>query len=350
MLEIAGRKIGGDAPAYIIAEMSANHGHDLSRATEILQAMKEAGADAAKLQTYTPDTMTINADNEYFRIKGTLWDGRTLYDLYREAYTPWEWHPRLKEEAEAIGLHLFSTPFDISAVDFLETMEVPAYKVASFENIDIPLLQRVGQTGKPVILSTGMASLAEIDEAVTVLRASGANDIVLLKCTSAYPAPHAEMHLKSIPNLAETFNVVAGLSDHTTEVTVPVAAVALGAKVIEKHFTLDRSEPGPDSSFSLEPAEFRAMVNAVRTTEEALGKVRYGPSPGETSSMVFRRSLFVVEDIPAGKSLTRENVRSIRPGYGLHPRHLKEVLGLRAGRDLSRGTPLNWSQLSGGGN
>jgi len=344
---ISGRPVGPDCPTYIVAEMSANHGRDYDRAVRIIQAAKDAGADAIKLQTYTADTLTIPSDKEYFRVSGsTLWDGRTLHDLYEEAHTPWDWQPKLKQVAADLGLHLFSTPFDHTAVDFLEEMGVPAYKVASFELVDLPLIKRIAATGKPMIMSTGMASLAEIDEAVSSARDAGAREIALLKCTSAYPAPAREANLRVIPHLAETFGVVAGLSDHTMGIAVPVAAVALGACIIEKHFTLSRSLPGPDSAFSLEPNEFKAMVDAVRTAEKALGQVQYEVTDKERASLVFRRSLFVVRDIKAGEEFTAENVRSIRPAHGLHPRHLIEVLGRRAATDIKAGTPLAWDLVS----
>lgn len=347
MIRIDGRLISPGLPSYIVAEVSANHNQCFERAVETIKAAKEAGADAVKLQTYTPDTMTIRSDNEYFKIKGTLWDKRTLYDLYSEAYTPWEWHSRLKEVAEELGLQLFSTPFDISAVDFLEELGVPAYKVASFEIVDLPLLRRIGRTGKPVILSTGMATLAEIDEAVRTLREAGATQIALLKCTSAYPSPPEDMNLRTIPHLREAFGVPVGLSDHTLGIAVPVAAATLGACIIEKHFTLSRADGGPDSAFSLEPKEFRAMVEAVRTVERALGAVRYGPTEHESESLPFRRSLFVVKDVKAGEPFTEDNVRSIRPAYGLHPRYLDVVLGRRASRDIPAGTPLSWELVLG---
>ena len=346
-IEIDDRRVGPDCPTYIVAEMSANHNQDFEQAVQIIQAAKEAGADAVKLQTYTPDTLTIDCDNEYFRITGTLWDGRTLYDLYGEAYTPWDWQPRLKEIANELGLDLFSTPFDDTAVDFLEEMGVPVYKVASFENVDLPLLRRIARTGKPMIMSTGMAALAEIDEAVRTIREAGGGQLALLKCTSAYPALPEEMNLRTIPHLVEAFGVPVGLSDHTLGIAVPVAAVALGACIVEKHFALSRALPGPDSAFSLEPHEFEAMVEAVRTTEKARGTVRYGVSGGEAESRVFRRSLFVVRDVKSGEIFTTDNVRPIRPGYGLHSRYLDEVLGRRASRDIKRGTPLSWSLVAG---
>lgn len=346
-IEINGRRIGPEHPTYVVAEMSANHNQDFDQAVKIIEAAKEAGADAIKLQTYTPDTMTIDCDNEHFQIKGTLWDGHTLYDLYGEAYTPWDWQPRLKEIANGLGLDLFSTAYDDTAVDFLEDMDVPAYKIASFENVDLPLLRRIAQTGKPIIMSTGMATLAEIDEAVRTIREAGGNQLALLKCTSAYPAPPEEMNLRTIPHLAKAFGVPTGLSDHTLDIAVPVAAVTLGACIVEKHFTLSRDIPGPDSAFSLEPHEFKAMVEAVRTAEKALGTVHYGVSEREAISCVFRRSLFVVKDMKAGEMFTAENVRPIRPGYGLHTRHLEKVMGRHVSQDIKRGTPLTWDLVKG---
>ena len=345
-IEINGRKIGAAQLTYVVAEMSANHNQDFDQAVKIIEAAKEAGADAIKLQTYTPDTLTIDCNNEYFQIKGTLWDGRTLYDLYGEAYLPWEWQPRLKKIANEMGLDLFSTAYDDTAVDFLEAMNVPAYKVASFENVDLPLLRRIVQTGKPIIMSTGMATLAEIDEAVCTIREAGGSQLALLKCTSAYPAPPEEMNLRTIPHLAEAFNVPVGLSDHTLDIAVPVAAVALGACIIEKHFTLSRTTPGPDSAFSLEPHEFKVMVESVRTAEKALGQVCYEATEREAVSRVFRRSLFVVQDMKTGEMFTKENVRSIRPGHGLPPKHLQDVLGRRAAKEIGRGTPLDWDLIA----
>ncbi len=343
-LNIAGRMIGPGYPVYVIAELSANHGQHFDQAISLVHAAKEAGADAVKLQTYTADTMTIRSDRPEFRIGGgTLWDGRTLHELYVDAYTPWDWQPKLKAVADELGLDLFSSPFDPTAVDFLESMGVPAYKVASFELVDLPLIEKIAGTGKPVILSTGMATLAEIAEAVEAVRKVSDAGLALLKCTSAYPAPPAEMNLRTIPHLAEAFGVPAGLSDHTLGIAVPIAAVALGACIIEKHFTLSRAEPGPDSVFSLEPHEFRAMVEGVRTAEKALGTVHYGLSGRDEASRVFRRSLYVVSDVRSGESLTKENVRSIRPGNGLPPRFLPSVLGRRAAQYLARGTPLTWN-------
>jgi pseudaminic acid synthase len=342
-IEIGRRRIGSGSPVYCIAEVSANHNQDFAQAIRIIEAAKDAGADAIKLQTYTPDTMTITSGREEFRIRGgTLWDGRNLHDLYGEAYTPWEWQPRLKKAANDLGMDLFSTAFDASAVDFLEKMDVPAHKVASFELVDIALIRRMARTGKPLILSTGMASVEEIEEALQSAREAGATQIALLKCTSAYPAPAEEMNLRTIPEMAQRFGVPVGLSDHTMGIAAPVAAVALGACILEKHLTLSRATPGPDSGFSLEPLEFKAMVEAVRTAEKALGKVHFGLSNKEEASRIFRRSLFVVQDVKRGDTFTAANVRSIRPGYGLHTRHLDEVLGKRAMRDIERGTPLSW--------
>lgn len=346
-MRLGQHQIGTGNPVYIVAEMSASHHQDFDQAVQIIHAAKEAGADAIKVQTYTPDTITIDCRSEYFQIgPGTIWEGRNLYDLYGEAYTPWEWQPELMEIARDLGLDLFSTPFDPTAVDFLENMRVPAYKIASFELVDLPLIRKVAQTGKPIIMSTGMASLAEIDEAVRTVREAGSGQIALLKCTSAYPASPAEMNLRTIPHLAAAFGVPAGLSDHTLGIAVPVAAVALGACIVEKHLTLSRSIPGPDSAFSLEPQEFKDMVQAIRVTEQALGEVRYEVTEREAASRVFRRSLFAVKDIQAGELFTEENVRSIRPGNGLHPRYWDKILGRRASQDINRGTPLSWEHFA----
>src|SRR5579863_3474055 len=345
-ITIGGRTIGAGHPAYVIAEVSANHHQDFEQAVRIIRAAAEAGADAVKLQTYTPDTITIACDRKEFRINsGTIWDGTTLYELYGQAYTPWEWQPRLKQIANDLGLDLFSSPFDATAVDFLEKMNVPAHKLASFELVDIPLIQKMARTGKPLIMSTGMSTLEEIEEAVQTARQAGATQIALLKCTSAYPAVPEEMNLRTIPELAKRFEVPIGLSDHTMTISVPVAAVALGACIIEKHITLSRSTPGPDSAFSLEPHEFKSMVHAVREAEKALGAVHFGLSEKEAGMRAFRRSLFVVQDMKQGEPFTTENVRSIRPGHGLHTRHLEEVLGRRAARNIERGTPLSWDLL-----
>lgn len=346
-IKIGDRIIGAGHPVYLIAEVSANHHQDFDEAVKIIRAAKDAGADAVKLQTYTPDTITLACDREEFRIGGgTIWDGRNLHQLYGEAYTPWDWQPKLKQAANDLGLDLFSSAFDATAVDFLEAMGVPAHKLASFELVDIPLIRKMAQTGKPLIMSTGMGSLEEIDEAVQAARQAGAVQIALLKCTSAYPAAPEEMNLQTIPDLSRRFTVPAGLSDHTMGTTVPVAAVALGACIIEKHITLSRSVAGPDSAFSLEPHEFKAMVDAVRIAEKALGKIHFGLSDKEASTRIFRRSLFVVRDVKQGELFTAANVRSIRPGHGLHTRHLQEVLGRPASRDVQRGTPLSWDLVA----
>ena len=340
---IGRHRVGTGSPVYIIAELSANHNQSFEQAVRIVRAAKEAGVDAIKLQTYTADTITIQSDRESFRIAGgTLWDGRTLYDLYREAYTPWEWQPKLKELANELGMDLFSSAFDASAVDFLERMNVPVHKLASPELVDIPLVQKMARTGKPLIISTGMATVEEIDEALCAARAAGATEIALLRCTSAYPADPSEMNLRSIPDLVRRFELPVGLSDHTPGIAVSVAAVALGAVLIEKHLTISRAAGGPDSGFSLEPDEFKSLVEAVRSAEKSLGEVHYGVSPREARTRPYRRSLFVVSEIGKGDLFTEENVRSIRPANGLHPRHLPEILGRHAARDIERGTPMSW--------
>jgi N-acetylneuraminate synthase len=327
--------------------MSANHQQDFDKAVEILHAARQAGADAVKLQTYTADTLTIDSRREPFIIgPGSPWEGRRLYELYQEAATPWEWQPKLTVIADELELDLFSTPFDATAVEFLEQMDVPAYKIASFEIVDLALIRRVAETGKPLVMSTGMATLEEIGEAVETARQAGNEQLVLLKCTSAYPAPPEEMHLRAIPKLALAFQTPVGLSDHTLGIAVPAAAVALGARLIEKHLTLSREDPGPDSSFSLEPDEFRQMVEAVRTVEQALGRAELGVGERERPSRAFRRSLFVVQDMQAGDPFTEESVRSIRPGDGLAPKHLPAVLGRRAAREIQRGTPLSWNLIA----
>jgi pseudaminic acid synthase len=346
-MRIGRHSIGKGAPAFVIAEVSANHHQSIDEAERIIRAAHQAGANAVKLQTYTADTLTIRCDNAHFRISGgTLWDGYTLHDLYAQAYTPWEWHPPLKAIADELGLEFFSTPFDSSAVEFLEAMDVPAYKVASFELVDLGLIREVARTGKPLIISTGMATLSEIQEAVEAARHAGAEQIALLKCTSAYPARPEEMNLRTIPHLAETFAVPVGISDHTAGTAVPIAAIALGASIVEKHLTISRSVPGPDSAFSLEPLEFKLMVDEIRIAEKAIGNISYGISESEEASRRFRRSLFVIESIKAGEIFTLQNVRSIRPGYGLHTRHLEEVIGRRAVCDIERGTPLSWNLVS----
>ena len=345
-LKIGNKSIGNNNPVFIIAELSANHLQNFDLAVDTIKTIKESGADAVKIQTYTPDTITIDSDNEYFQIhQGTLWDGKTLYQLYKEAYSPWEWQPKLKEIAEELGLVFFSSPFDRTAVDFLEEMNVPAYKVASFEITDIPLVEYIASKGKPVIISTGIARLADIEEAVNACKRMGNKQIALLKCTSAYPAPLEEINLRTIPNLADTFNTIVGLSDHTLGISVPIASVALGTKIVEKHFILDRNLGGPDATFSMEPDEFRSMVEAVREVEKALGTINYDLTEKTKKSREFSRSLFVVEDIKAGELLTEKNIRSIRPGVGLHPRYFSQIIGMKARNDINKGTPLDWSLI-----
>jgi len=347
---IAGRSIGPDFSCYIIAEISGNHGHNFEKARALVHAANGAGVDAVKLQTYTADTITLACDNEHFRIKGTIFEGRTLHDLYAEAMTPWEWQTDLKREAESLGLHCFSTPFDNTSVDFLETeLQVPAYKIASFELTDLLLLRKVAATRKPVILSTGMATLEEIDEAVQTLRSAGCEQLALLKCTSAVPAPISEMNLRALPMLAQRYGVVTGLSDHSLGIAAPVAAVALGASIIEKHIKLARDDTGPDVSFSLDAEEFGAMVKAVRSAEEALGGGEWNLVESDATSRQFRRSLFVSREMVKGEKFTGENVRSIRPGAGLHTRYYSEVLTASAATDIERGTPLSWDLIERGG-
>lgn len=345
-LKISNHEIGDGHPVFIVAELSANHNQEYDIAVATVKAAKEAGADAIKLQTYTADTITIDCDNEYFQLKqGTLWDGKTLYELYREAYTPWEWQPKLKQIADELGLVLFSSPFDKSAVDFLEHMDVPAYKIASFEITDISLLKYVASKGKPVIIATGIATLEDIKGAVTACRDEGNDQIVLLKCTSSYPTLIEEANLKTIPDLAACFNVISGLSDHTLGITAPVTAVALGAKVIEKHFILEKSIGGPDAAFSMDKTEFKAMVNAVREAEQALGAVNYELSDNDKKNRRLSRSLFVVKDIKTGEAFTEENIKSIRPGHGLPPKYFDDVVERKAAEDIIRGTPLKWDLI-----
>jgi len=340
-ISIAGRPIGPNHEPFVICELSGNHNGSLDRALELLEAAAATGADAIKIQSYTPDTITIDHDGPEFTIEGGLWHGQRLYDLYKEAQTPFEWHTPLFARARELGVILFSSPFDSSAADLLAELDAPAYKIASFEIVDLPLIAYVARKGKPMIMSTGMANLAEIGEAVETARANGCDEIVLLHCVSSYPAPDEQSNLRTIPDLAERFGVVAGLSDHTHASAVAVASIALGACVIEKHFTLRRSDGGPDAAFSLEPAEFTALVTDCKRAWRALGKVDYDLQGCERGSIVFRRSLYVVEDIAEGEELTPRNVRSIRPGHGLPPKRLPDVLGARAVRALPRGTPLS---------
>ena len=344
---INNRTIGPGYPVYVIAEMSANHDQDFEKAVKIIEAAKKAGADAVKTQTYTADTITLDCDNEFFRIHGTVWDGQNLHKLYQEALTPWEWLPRLQKVCNDLGMDFFSSPFDHTAVDFLEKMDVPVYKIASFELVDIPLLKRVAKTGKPIIMSTGMATADEIEEAIRTIHDAGGPAVALLKCTSAYPAPLEEMNLNTIPYFIKTYGVPVGLSDHTMGSAAAVAAVALGGCIIEKHLTLSRQDPGPDSAFSTEPEEFKAMVDDIRAVEKALGKSTYEITEKQKENRVFRRSLFVVKDIKAGEALSNDNVRSIRPGHGLHTRYLDQVLGRKAVKDIKKGAPLSWELVEG---
>jgi pseudaminic acid synthase len=337
--------LGAGTPVYLVAEMSANHNHDFGMAVNILKSAKDAGADAVKVQTYTADSITLDCRDPVFQVAGTIWEGRNLHDLYKEAAMPWEWQPRLKAIAAELGLDFFSSPFDPTSVEFLEQMEVPAYKIASFELVDIPLIRKVARTGKPVIISTGMASRDEIQEAIDAVQSEGNNQIILLKCTSAYPAAPEEMNLRTIPDMRDTFGVPVGLSDHTMGIESSVAAVALGACMIEKHFTLSRSLTGPDSTFSLEPDEFRQLAASIRRTEASLGTISYEASPKEAASRMYRRSLFAVDDIHQGEAFTPANIRSIRPSNGLHPRHWDDLLGKKATCEIARGTPLEWRMI-----
>lgn len=345
VIEIAGRSIGQDHAPVVIAELSANHNGSLDHAIEIMEAAKAAGAHAVKLQTYTADTITIDHDGPGFAIEGGLWDGNTLYDLYRQAATPWDWHRALFDKGRELGLIVFSSPFDATAVDFLEALEAPAYKIASFELVDLPLIRHCAATGKPLIMSTGMANLSEIGEAVAAAEAAGATEIALLHCTSGYPTPPEDADLRTIPHLAQAFGRVTGLSDHTLGVGAPVAAVALGAAIIEKHVTLRRADGGPDAAFSLEPDELRTLCEGVDLAWRALGGVRYEKSESEIGNAQFRRSLYVVADMKAGDRLSPENLRSIRPGFGLAPKHYDTLLGKRVNQDIPRGTPMSWDLI-----
>ncbi|PIP73513.1 MAG: pseudaminic acid synthase [Candidatus Lloydbacteria bacterium CG22_combo_CG10-13_8_21_14_all_47_15] len=344
---IGKRVVGIGCQTLIVAELSANHLQSYANARNIIDAVRKAGAHAIKLQTYTADTITIDSDKEYFQVKSNdAWKWRTLYQLYNEAYTPWEWQPHLKKYAESKGLICFSSPFDITAVDFLEELDMPAYKVSSFEVTDIPLLERIGRTRKPVIMSCGMASVSEINLALATLKGGGCPSIALLHCVSAYPATPAEMNLATIPDMRERFGGIVGLSDHTLGTEVPVLAVAFGAAIIEKHVTLSRKDGGPDASFSLEPDELRHMVDAIRQTEKIIGTPCYGASGGSAENVIFRKSLFAVSDIRKGESFTEKNVRSIRPGNGLAPKYCRSVWGRRAAQDIERGTPMQWAFIA----
>lgn len=344
-VKINGRTVGDGAPAYIIAEMSANHAGSIERALEMIRVAKEAGADCVKIQTYTPDTMTIDCHNEYFNIEKGTWEGENLYSLYQKAYTPWEWQDKLRDEAARVGIDFLSTPFDKTSVDFLEELGLGFYKVASFELVDLPLLEYIASKGKPIIMSTGMATLEEIEEAIGAIYATGNRQLALMKCSSAYPAKSEEMNLSTICDMKKRFDIPVGLSDHSMGSFSAATAAAMGANIIEKHFCISRAIKNPDSSFSMEPDEFREMVEQVREVEAAMGTVTYGVSKQEESNACFRRSLFVVEDIHAGEKLTAENIRSIRPAYGLKPKHYKEVLGKTAKHDIKRGTPLSFEDI-----
>lgn len=338
------KNIGGKNPTFIIAELSANHMNDFNIAVKTIESMADSGADAVKFQTFTPDTITLDCNNEYFQIKqGTMWDGQILHELYEDAYMPWDWQPKLKKIAEDLGLIVFSSPFDKTSVDFLEDMDVPAYKIASFEVTDIPLIEYVASKDKPIIISTGIASLEDIELAIQSCLNVGNDQIALLKCTSSYPSPLNEINLNTIPDMYQRFDSIIGLSDHTLGGEVSIAAVALGAKIIEKHFILDRNMGGPDSVFSMEPNEFKQMVDSIRNIEKALGKVSYELSDKMKVNKEFSRSLFVVKDIKTGECITENNVRSIRPGFGLHPKYLKEILGKKVKKDLNKGTPFDLS-------
>ena len=351
-ITIADRKIGAGKATFFIAEISANHGQDINKAIELIKMAKNAGADAVKFQTYTPDTMTLDSDKEWFKIEHPKWSGQTLYELYQKAYTPWKWFQRLKKEADKAGLIFFSTAFDKTAVDFLEELGVAAHKIASFELVDLPLIEHAARTGKPLIFSTGMAVKEEIKDAVWAAKQAGARDIVLLKCVSGYPADPCEMNLRTIPDMQKEFNLPIGLSDHTLEMIVSFSAVSVGACVIEKHFTDSRERETPDSFFSTEPREFKKLVDNVRmgdigASEKILGGVHYGLTPGQKKSRIFRRSLFVVEDIKKGERFTEANIRSLRPDVGLKPKYFKDVLGKRAERDIEKGSPLKRSMIGG---
>lgn len=344
-LRIDGRWIGADAAPYVIAEMSANHNGSLDNAYRLIEAAKTAGADAVKLQTYTPDTITLNADSEDFRITGGLWDGRTLYDLYQEAHMPWSWHQPLFEHARKMGITLFSSPFDATAVDLLESLGAPAYKIASFEAIDLPLIRYVARTGKPMIISTGMADDLEIQEAVDAAYSGGCQELALLHCVSGYPAPAADYNLRTLQDMQDRFGVVTGLSDHTLDNTTAITSVALGACIIEKHFTLNRQGGGPDDSFSLEPKELSELCRGARTAWQALGRVDYGRKPSEQANAQFRRSLYFVKALQAGDVITADAVRSVRPGFGLSPKHLDEVVGRRVNHAISVNSPVRWQDI-----
>lgn len=345
-ITIDGRKIGPDFPPYIIAELSANHNGDINRAFQIMEEAKKAGADAIKLQTYTHETITMDCDSEEFQIHGGLWDGQSLYELYKGAHMPWEWHKPLFDKAKELGITIFSSPFDFTAVDLLEELDAPAYKIASFEVIDLPLIKRVAQTGKPMIISTGMANEEEISEAIKTAKDNGCQELVVLHCVSGYPAPAEQYNLRTIPDIANRFDVLSGLSDHTIDNATAVTSVALGAVLIEKHVTMDRNGGGADDSFSLEPAELKALCQDTKTAWQALGQVNYERTEAEKGNVKFRRSLYVVKDVKAGEAFTADNVRSIRPGFGLAPKHYDDVLGNTASTSVVAGTALTFDMIS----
>jgi N-acetylneuraminate synthase len=342
---IDGRIIDDLHPPYVIAEMSANHNGSLETALRIIEAAKLAGANAVKLQTYTAETITLKSDREDFKINGGLWDGRTLYDLYEEAHTPWEWHPALFEHACKIGITIFSSAFDQTAVDLLESLDTPAYKIASFEAVDLPLIKYVASTGKPMIISTGMANAEEIQEAIDAARSGGCKELAILHCVSGYPAPAQDYNLLTIPDMIKRFGVVTGLSDHTLDNTTAIASIGVGSAIIEKHFTLDRKGGGPDDSFSLEPQDLLNLCTGVRTAWEAMGEVNYSRKLSEQDNVKFRRSLYFVEDIKAGEEIAPKSIRSIRPGFGLAPKHIDEIIGKTVTRDIKQATPVNWSDV-----
>lgn len=344
-IEIDGKKIGPAHKPYIIAELSANHNGDLAAALKTIEVAKACGADAIKIQTYTPDTMTIKSDKEDFQVRGGLWDGYQLYDLYQWAHTPFEWHQALFEKAKQVGITLFSTPFDETAVDLLESLNTPAYKIASFEITDLPLIERVAKTGKPMIMSTGMANQEEIAEAIATARAAGCNDLVVLHCISAYPAPYQQANLATINDISARYDVLSGLSDHTLGTTVSVAAVALGACLIEKHFILDRTQPGPDSTFSIEPQELKSLVQNTEIAHQAIGKANYDLKQAEQSSIKFRRSIYFVKPLKAGDIIKAQDIRRIRPGYGLAPKHFEQLIGMKVNKDIDAGTAASWRDI-----
>lgn len=344
-LNIAGREISPDQPPYVIAELSANHNGNLETALKIIEEAKKAGADAVKLQTYRPDTITLDSDSDEFKIKGGLWVGRTLYELYEEAHLPWDWHKPLFEYAKKIGITIFSSPFDTTAVDLLEDLNAPAYKIASFEAVDLPLIEYVARTGKPMIISTGMADAEEIQEAIDAAKGAGCKELAILHCVSGYPAPAEDYSLRTIPDMIERYGLVTGLSDHTLDNTTAITSIALGASIIEKHFTLDRNGGGPDDSFSLEPTELAELCRHTKTAWLALGNVDYGRKSSEQGNVQFRRSLYFVKDMKAGDVVSEDSIRSVRPGYGLAPKHLKHLLGRKLKVDCSKNTPVSWESI-----